>query len=44
DNRNRSLNADEDIGVDEVCSTIDDVFDMGESNVESMEVRRRIFR
>nr|GEV78148.1 prolyl oligopeptidase family protein [Tanacetum cinerariifolium] len=33
-----SLNADEDIGVDEVSSAIDGVFDMGESNVESMEV------
>nr|GEY88375.1 harbinger transposase-derived nuclease domain-containing protein [Tanacetum cinerariifolium]GEZ03347.1 harbinger transposase-derived nuclease domain-containing protein [Tanacetum cinerariifolium] len=33
-----SLNADEDIGVDEVSSAIYDVFDMGESNVKSMEV------
>ncbi|GKC36812.1 hypothetical protein Tco_1049196 [Tanacetum coccineum] len=33
-----SLDADEDIGVDEVSSAIDDVFDSGESNVESMEV------
>ncbi|GKC70480.1 putative reverse transcriptase domain-containing protein [Tanacetum coccineum] len=41
DNRNRSLNVDEDIGVDEVYSTIDGVFDMGESNVESMEVRSK---
>ncbi|GKC66521.1 hypothetical protein Tco_1099119 [Tanacetum coccineum] len=35
-----SLNADEDIGVD-VSSAIDGVFDMGESNVESMEVRSK---
>ncbi|GJX30640.1 hypothetical protein Tco_0240495 [Tanacetum coccineum] len=34
-----SLNADKDIGVDELSSAIDGVFDMGESNVESMEVR-----
>ncbi|GJR29170.1 hypothetical protein Tco_1105402 [Tanacetum coccineum] len=34
-----SLDADEDIGVDEVSSAIDGVFDIGESNVESMEVR-----
>ncbi|GJQ89931.1 hypothetical protein Tco_0001070 [Tanacetum coccineum] len=34
-----SLDANEDIGVVEVSSTIDDVFDIGESNVESMEVR-----
>nr|GEY65687.1 hypothetical protein [Tanacetum cinerariifolium] len=33
-----SLNVDEDIGVDEVSSAIDDVFNMGESNVESMKV------
>nr|GEV09272.1 hypothetical protein [Tanacetum cinerariifolium] len=32
-----SLDANEDIGVVEVSSTIDDVFDIGESNVESME-------
>ncbi|GJX57570.1 hypothetical protein Tco_0287467 [Tanacetum coccineum] len=31
--------ANEDIGVIEVSSAIDDVFDIGESNVESMEVR-----
>ncbi|GKE53846.1 hypothetical protein Tco_1489002, partial [Tanacetum coccineum] len=36
-----SLDADEDIGVDEVSSAIDDVFDIGESNVESMEVRSK---
>ncbi|GJW60796.1 RNA-directed DNA polymerase, eukaryota [Tanacetum coccineum] len=34
-----SLDANEDIGVVEVRSAIDDVFDIGESNVESMEVR-----
>nr|GEZ43941.1 RVP_2 domain-containing protein [Tanacetum cinerariifolium] len=34
-----SLDADEDIGIVEVSSAIDDVFDIGESNVESMEVR-----
>ncbi|GJW48295.1 hypothetical protein Tco_0079941 [Tanacetum coccineum] len=34
-----SLDANEDIGVVEVSSKIDDVFDIGESNVESMEVR-----
>ncbi|GJZ14944.1 hypothetical protein Tco_0550621 [Tanacetum coccineum] len=33
------LDANEDIGVVEVSSMIDDVFDIGESNVESMEVR-----
>ncbi|GJX65221.1 hypothetical protein Tco_0299564 [Tanacetum coccineum] len=33
-----SLNANEDISVVEVSSAIDDVFDIGESNVESMEV------
>ncbi|GJZ05820.1 hypothetical protein Tco_0539613 [Tanacetum coccineum] len=33
------LDANEDIGVVEVSSAIDDVFDIGESNVESMEVR-----
>ncbi|GJR48265.1 hypothetical protein Tco_1316368 [Tanacetum coccineum] len=35
------LNADEDIGVDEVRSAIDCVFDMGESNMEGMEVRSK---
>ncbi|GKE37819.1 NDR1/HIN1-like protein 6, partial [Tanacetum coccineum] len=34
-----SLDANEDIGVVEVSSAIDDVFDIGESNVERMEVR-----
>ncbi|GJU54703.1 hypothetical protein Tco_1228417 [Tanacetum coccineum] len=34
-----SLDANEDIGVVEVSSAIDDVFDIGESNVESMKVR-----
>ncbi|GJY09859.1 hypothetical protein Tco_0378044 [Tanacetum coccineum] len=34
-----SLDANEDIGVVEVSSAIDDVFDICESNVESMEVR-----
>ncbi|GKD78368.1 hypothetical protein Tco_1340989 [Tanacetum coccineum] len=34
-----SLDANEDIGVVEVSSTIDDVFDISKSNVESMEVR-----
>ncbi|GKE15471.1 hypothetical protein Tco_1423048 [Tanacetum coccineum] len=34
-----SLDANEDIGVIEVSSAIDDVFDIGENNVESMEVR-----
>ncbi|GKA75184.1 hypothetical protein Tco_0781562 [Tanacetum coccineum] len=34
-----SLDANEDIGVVEVSRAIDDVFDIGESNVESMEVR-----
>ncbi|GKC49624.1 hypothetical protein Tco_1072369, partial [Tanacetum coccineum] len=33
-----SLDANEDIGVVEVSSAINDVFDIGESNVESMEV------
>ncbi|GJW16251.1 hypothetical protein Tco_0020384 [Tanacetum coccineum] len=33
-----SLNADENIGVDEVSSAIDCVFYLGESNVESMDV------
>nr|GEW70047.1 class II heat shock protein [Tanacetum cinerariifolium] len=36
---NGSLNVDEDIGVDEVSSAIDGVFDIG--NVESMEVRSK---
>nr|GEZ08761.1 hypothetical protein [Tanacetum cinerariifolium] len=36
-----SLNADEDIDVNEVHSAINCVFDMGESNVESMEVRSK---
>ncbi|GKC23197.1 hypothetical protein Tco_1025347 [Tanacetum coccineum] len=36
-----SLDANEDIGVVEVSSAIDDVFDIGESNVESMEVRSK---
>ncbi|GJU27631.1 ty3-gypsy retrotransposon protein [Tanacetum coccineum] len=36
-----SLNTDDDIGVDEVSSAIYGVFDMGESNVESMEVRSK---
>ncbi|GKD49636.1 hypothetical protein Tco_1278612 [Tanacetum coccineum] len=36
-----SLDADEDISVDEVSSAIDDVFDIRESNVESMEVRSK---
>ncbi|GJY03174.1 hypothetical protein Tco_0361326 [Tanacetum coccineum] len=36
-----SLNADEDIGVDKVSSAVDGVFDMGESNVESMEVHSK---
>nr|GEU70790.1 hypothetical protein [Tanacetum cinerariifolium] len=34
-----SLDANEDIGVVEVSSAIDDVFDIGESNAESIEVR-----
>ncbi|GJW48294.1 hypothetical protein Tco_0079940 [Tanacetum coccineum] len=34
-----SLDANEDIGVVKVSSAIDDVFDIGESNVESMEIR-----
>nr|GEV75971.1 retrovirus-related Pol polyprotein from transposon TNT 1-94 [Tanacetum cinerariifolium] len=34
-----SLDANEDISVVEVYSVIDDVFDIGESNVESIEVR-----
>ncbi|GJR04995.1 ty3-gypsy retrotransposon protein [Tanacetum coccineum] len=38
----KSLNADEYIGVDEVSSVIDGLFDMGESNVEIMEVCSKI--
>ncbi|GJZ24161.1 hypothetical protein Tco_0561620 [Tanacetum coccineum] len=34
-----SLDANEDIGIVEVSSVIDDVFDIGESNVKSMKVR-----
>ncbi|GJX50654.1 hypothetical protein Tco_0277499 [Tanacetum coccineum] len=34
-----SLDANEDIGVVEVSSAIDDVFDIGESNVKNMKVR-----
>ncbi|GKF05728.1 hypothetical protein Tco_0036396, partial [Tanacetum coccineum] len=37
-----SLDANEDIGVVEVSSAIDDVFDIGESNVESMKVRSEL--
>ncbi|GKC27071.1 hypothetical protein Tco_1034365 [Tanacetum coccineum] len=36
-----SLDADEDIGVDDVSSAIDGVFNIGESNVESIEVRSK---
>ncbi|GJT85975.1 hypothetical protein Tco_1067692 [Tanacetum coccineum] len=36
-----SLDANEDIAVVEVSSAIDDVFDIGERNVESMEVRSK---
>ncbi|GJT66985.1 hypothetical protein Tco_1018465 [Tanacetum coccineum] len=36
-----SLDADEDIGVDKVSSAINGVFDIGESNVESMKVRSK---
>nr|GEY53531.1 class II heat shock protein [Tanacetum cinerariifolium] len=36
-----SLDADEDIGVDDVCSAIDGIFNIGESNVESIEVRSK---
>ncbi|GJS07220.1 hypothetical protein Tco_0364016 [Tanacetum coccineum] len=35
----RDCDTNEDIGVVEVSSAIDDVFDIGESNVESMKVR-----
>nr|GEX77259.1 hypothetical protein [Tanacetum cinerariifolium] len=37
-----SLYANEDIDVVEVISAIDDIFDIGESNVESIEVRNEI--
>ncbi|GJY38647.1 hypothetical protein Tco_0425011 [Tanacetum coccineum] len=36
-----SLDTDEDIGVDEVSSAINSLFDIGESNVESIEVRSK---
>ncbi|GKA67863.1 hypothetical protein Tco_0767780 [Tanacetum coccineum] len=36
-----SLDADEDIGVDDVSSAIDGVFNISESNVESIEVRSK---
>ncbi|GKB64946.1 hypothetical protein Tco_0921132 [Tanacetum coccineum] len=36
-----SLDADEDNGVDDVSSAIDGVFNIGESNVESIEVRSK---
>ncbi|GKB85173.1 hypothetical protein Tco_0957445 [Tanacetum coccineum] len=36
-----SLDVDEDIGVDDVSSAIDGVFNIGESNVESIEVRSK---
>ncbi|GKD36720.1 hypothetical protein Tco_1256927, partial [Tanacetum coccineum] len=36
-----SLDADEDIGVVKVSRAIDGVFDIGESNVESMKVRSK---
>nr|GFA94793.1 hypothetical protein [Tanacetum cinerariifolium] len=36
------LDANEDIGVVEVSGAIDDVFDIGESNVKSMEVRSEV--
>nr|GEW67938.1 integrase, catalytic region, zinc finger, CCHC-type, peptidase aspartic, catalytic [Tanacetum cinerariifolium] len=36
-----SLDANEDIGVDEVSSVIDGVFNIGESNVKSIEVRSK---
>nr|GEX98847.1 hypothetical protein [Tanacetum cinerariifolium] len=36
-----SLDADEDIGVDDVSSAIDGVFNIGESNVKSIEVRSK---
>ncbi|GKE55156.1 hypothetical protein Tco_1490312 [Tanacetum coccineum] len=39
-----SLDADEDIGVDDVSSAIDGVFNIGESNVESIEVRSKFGR
>ncbi|GJT73543.1 hypothetical protein Tco_1032829 [Tanacetum coccineum] len=34
-----SLDPNEDIGIIEVSSAIDDIFDIGESNVESIDVR-----
>nr|GFA18428.1 hypothetical protein [Tanacetum cinerariifolium] len=37
-----SLDADKDIGVDEVSSAINGVFDIGESNMEIMEVRSKL--
>nr|GEU83031.1 hypothetical protein [Tanacetum cinerariifolium] len=37
-----SLDDDKDIGVDEVSSAINGVFDIGESNMESMEVRSKL--
>ncbi|GKB92113.1 hypothetical protein Tco_0964385, partial [Tanacetum coccineum] len=37
----RSLNVIEDIGVDEVSSARDGILDLGESNMESMEVRSK---
>ncbi|GKD72430.1 hypothetical protein Tco_1330712 [Tanacetum coccineum] len=37
-----SLKADEDIGFDEVSSAIGGVFDIGESNVEIMEVHSNL--
>nr|GEY02499.1 hypothetical protein [Tanacetum cinerariifolium] len=37
-----SLDVDEDIGVDEVSSAIDNVFVIGESDVESMEVPSKV--
>ncbi|GKA53010.1 hypothetical protein Tco_0746325 [Tanacetum coccineum] len=36
-----SLDVDEDIGVDDVSSAIDGVFNIGESNVESIEVHSK---
>nr|GEY64552.1 class II heat shock protein [Tanacetum cinerariifolium] len=36
-----SLDADEDIGVDDVSSAIDGVFNIGESNVKSIEARSK---
>nr|GEX59731.1 retrotransposon Gag protein [Tanacetum cinerariifolium] len=37
-----SLDADKDIGVDEVSSAINSVFNIGESNMESMKVRSKL--